>query len=78
MTKVIVDEELRTRLNGLTGVELCDSSGRALGYVISPDEYQKLLYARARERHTDAEIEALRKQTGGRPLHDILRDLGAA
>jgi len=79
MSKVIVDNELRAKLKGsLSGVELCDQSGRALAFIVSPDEYRQLLYARARERHSDAEIERLQKQTGGRPLDDILRDLGAA
>jgi hypothetical protein len=79
MSKVIVDDELRAKLNGsVAGIELCDTSGQALGFIISPDEYRKLLYARARERHSDAEIELLREQKCGRPLNDILRDLGAA
>jgi hypothetical protein len=79
MNKVIVDEELRAKLNGsITNVELCDPSGRVVAYIVSPDEYLSLRYVKARERYTDAEIEELRKQSGGRPLADVLRDLGAA
>jgi hypothetical protein len=79
MNKVVVDDELRAKLNGLKpGAEFCDTSGQALGYFITPDDYRKLLYALAREDVTDAEIEELRQQTGGRKLADILKDLGAA
>jgi hypothetical protein len=79
MSKVIVDDDLRAKLNGLAGdTELCDSTGRALGYVISPDEYRRLLYARAKDQVSDEEIERLRQQSGGRKLVDILKDLGAA
>ena len=79
MSKVIVDDELRAKLNGLSAeVELCDAGGRPLGYVVTPEEYRKLLYLRAASRHTDEEVERLRQQTGGRPLADIWKDLGAA
>ena len=79
MSKVIVDDELRARLNGLgTDVELCDATGHPLGYVITPEEYRKLLYLRAAGRHSDEEVERLRQQTGGRTLAEIWKDLGAA
>jgi hypothetical protein len=79
MSKVIVDDELRAKLNGLNAdVELCDPAGRPLGYVVTPEEYRKLLYLRAAGRHTDDDVERLRQQTGGRPLADIWKDLGAA
>jgi hypothetical protein len=79
MSKVIGDDKLRAKLNGLgADVELCDATGRAVGYVISPEEYRKLLYLRAAGRHTDDEVQRLREQTGGRPLADIWKDLGAA
>ncbi len=79
MSKVILDDDLRAKLNGLgADVELCDPSGRPLAYVVNPDDYRKLQYLRAAGRHTPEEIERLRQQTGGRPLSDILKDLGAA
>jgi hypothetical protein len=79
MSKVIVDDELRAKLNGLNAdTEFCDPNGQPLGYFISPDEFRRLQYARAAARHTDEEVERLRQQTGGRPLADIWKDLGAA
>jgi hypothetical protein len=79
MSKVIIDDELQAKLNGLkTDVELCDPAGQLVGYVISPDEYRRLLYLRASGRHTDEDIQRLRRQTGGRPLAEIWKGLGTA
>jgi hypothetical protein len=44
--KVILDDDLLRQLAGEAGsVELYDKAGRAVGYFLSPDEYQKLVYA---------------------------------
>jgi hypothetical protein len=79
MSKVILDDDLRAKLNGLTEtVEVCESTGRVLGFFVPRDEYLKDLYAKARAAVTDDEIERLRGQTGGRPLKEILKDLEGA
>lgn len=79
MGKIIADDQLRAKLNGFHDeTEICDEKGRPLAFIVPPDEYLRFKYARARERHSEAEIEELRKQRSGRPLLDILRDLGAA
>jgi hypothetical protein len=79
MSKVIVDDELRAKLNGLsTDTVFCDPSGKTLGYLVSPDEFHRLKYALASSRRTDEEVDRLRQQTGGRSLAEIWKDLGAA
>jgi hypothetical protein len=79
MSKVIVDDDLRAKLNGLNAdVELCDSAGQPLADVVTPEEYGKLLYLRAAGRHSDEDVARLRQQTGGRTLPEIWKDLGAA
>jgi hypothetical protein len=79
MTTVTVDDALRARLNGLGAeVELRSESGQPLGYFVPAELYLLFLYARARKQLSDDEIEQLRRQSGGRPLADILKDLGAA
>jgi hypothetical protein len=79
MSKVILDDALRTKLNGLTEtVEVCEPTGRVLGFFVPRDEYLKDLYAKARTAVTDEEIERLRQQTGGRSLKEILKDLEGA
>jgi hypothetical protein len=45
MSKVILDDELRAKLdlqNGTT--ELCNADGKAVAYVLSADEYKRILY----------------------------------
>ncbi len=76
MTRVTIDAATRSKLKGLAGLlELCDESGRTIGY------FHPTVHAMGGEKskfyspHTDEEIEELRKQRGGRPLADILRDL---
>lgn len=76
MTKITVNAETRTKLDGLEEVvEICDASGRTLGYfhpVPEPVDYKALI---AQSPVSDEELEELRKQRTGRPLKDILRDL---
>ncbi|MFL5341713.1 MAG: hypothetical protein ACJ8F7_16330 [Gemmataceae bacterium] len=76
MSKIIVDSALRARLNGLTsGTEFCDPGGQPLGYFVTPEDYDELVYARLRANVTETELAELRKQTGGRSLKEIMADL---
>jgi len=78
MSAITLDGPLMDRLDGAKpGTELRDPAGKPLGYVVSPEDYRRLQYARALERHTDDEVERLRQQPGGQRLADIWRDLGA-
>jgi hypothetical protein len=77
MTRVIVDETLRTRLNRFSEeVELCDESGQTLGLFLPVDLYQKLLTAADRCPYSAAELERRRQETGGRSLEEIWKRLG--
>jgi len=76
MTKFVVDAALGSKLTGVgEPVELCDASGRTLGYfhplVPSPDS----TIAAVRSPLSDEEIERRRQDREGRPLRDILADL---
>jgi len=78
MSKIIVDEALQMKLRGLqTGVELCDAGGKTVGFVVTTEDYRKLLNLRALGQHSDAKIAELRQQIGGRKLSDIWSDLEA-
>jgi hypothetical protein len=79
MTKVIVDDTLRSKLDGLdTEVELCDEAGRTLGHFVPADFYKALLYAWLNAQVTDEELERASQEPGGRPLADIWKSLGRA
>jgi len=75
MQQVIVDDSLRTRLGNLAELlELRDEGGQLIGHYVPAGT------SRVAEGATcplsDEEIEELRKQTGGRSLAEIWRDVG--
>jgi CRISPR/Cas system-associated endonuclease Cas1 len=62
MTTVVVDKELRDKLNGFEHeVIFCDESGQPVGRFLPESEYMKMLYERARHMFTDEELEAARR-----------------
>ena len=78
MGKLILDDDLRAKLNGLNEtVEFCEPSGQLLGYFLPKDEYLKLLYERERARPVDLEeLRRISQEEGGRPLAEIWKRLG--
>jgi hypothetical protein len=76
MSRVMLDESLRAKLNNLHAeVEFCDEAGRTVGYFVPADWHRELLYAWAKAQFTHQELETARKQHGGRSLTDILARL---
>ena len=71
MTKVVLDAAVLAKLGNLEDlVEFCDESGRTIGY------FRPVVWSlKDLSPFSDEEVEELRKQTGGRPLKDILADL---
>jgi hypothetical protein len=80
MSKVILDPDLKARLNGLNEqLEICDTDGRTLGRFLPEGAYRKLLYAAVEAAcpHGRAEQERRRRETGGRSLAEFWKSLGA-
>ena len=76
MTKVVIDAAVRAKLDDLQEpVELCDESGRTLGYFHPKFGESKTRDREAGSPFTDAEIERRQQQRTGRPLKEILKDL---
>ncbi len=78
MTKVVVDESLRTKLNGFTEqVELCDPGGQTLGHFVPEEMYKKMLYAWVEMQcpYTERELQRRSQETGGRSLAEIWKRL---
>jgi hypothetical protein len=75
MTRVVVDAEFGGKLNNPQGpVELCDPSGRTLGYlypVVSSTSTGHPLKSPI----TEEELQRRCEQRGGRSLQEILNDL---
>jgi hypothetical protein len=79
MSKVIVDDDLGAKLNGLEAdVELCAPSGESLGFFVPRDEYVKRVYAWAKAEVSDEELQRISEEPGGRPLADIWKRLGVS
>jgi len=76
MTKVVVDAAFREKIDGLREpVELCDQSGRTLGYFHPMVENSTPGDSKVRSPFMDEEIERRRQQRTGGPLGEILEDL---
>ena len=66
MSKVILDAALREKLAPLDSeVELCDETGRTLGFFLSPEVHHKLIYAWAKSQFTNEELALARAEPGG-------------
>lgn len=73
MTRILLDPEIETRLSGFQeAVEVCDHGGRLIGYFHPARSLRDLSPL------SDAAVEQLRGQSGGRALQDILKDLQAS
>lgn len=69
MTRIIVDEATRARLGNLAeAMQLCDESGRVLGYFTPASNLRE-------PQISQEEARRRLQQGGGRPLADILADL---
>jgi hypothetical protein len=76
MIKITVDDSLRTRLSDFEKrIELCDETGRTVGFFVPASEEQRLLYAWAKDQFTDEEIEAARREPGGLSIEEVLAGL---
>ena len=77
MTRVVVNADTAASLHNANGrIELCDDSGRTLGYF-HPPWYEQMSEADRRGPFSDEEIERRRKEKGGKPLSEILKRVGA-
>jgi len=74
MTRVTLDNETVARLHNLReNLEVCDESGRLLGYFVPTED--KAMYAEIDPQVSDAELDRREAEEEGRPLVDILQDL---
>jgi hypothetical protein len=78
MDKIVLDEELRSRLNGMTSIlEIHTIDGTTVGYFVPEEHFRKMLYACA-ESQNDVTPEELQRRCRenkgkGKPLAEIKR-----
>ena len=76
MTKVTLDKTLRVQLPNLdTPLELCDESGRTVGFLLSVADYQRLIYEWAKAKYPAEELERRRQDPGERTTGEVLERL---
>jgi hypothetical protein len=74
MDKIVLDPTTLTRFSNLDHqVELCDSSGRPVGWFVPATEHDD--YVGYECPLSDEELDQIEKQGGGRRLSDVFRDL---
>lgn len=74
MTKLTLDAELQSKLNGLDQpLEVCDEAGRTVGHFLPCPVYDELFYAAlsAESPHSKEELRQRHQQTQGRSLAAI-------
>ena len=79
MSKITLDAELRSKLNGLNeSVEVCDESGETVGHFLPAKVYQRILYqiAEAQCPHTPEQLKELSRQNGGVTLVEFWKKMG--
>jgi hypothetical protein len=77
MSRVTLDSQLRSKLNGLDDqVEICDESGKTLGRFLPESIYRELLVAWSKAHLSDEELERRRKEPRGKTLPEIWQSLG--
>ena len=74
MTRVTLDAATCAKLGNLKKcLELCDESGRTLGYFTPAED--RSLYEGVQPTITDEQLERREREQGGRTLKEILTDL---
>lgn len=74
MTRVTLDNETVGKLHDLReNLEVCDASGRLLGYFVPTED--TAMYAEVDARVSDEELDRREAEEEGRPLAEILKDL---
>jgi hypothetical protein len=79
MSRIVIDEQMRAKLNGFDqDLELCDESGKPVGHFVPQKEYMKMLiaFAEAQCPISPEELDRREQEVGGRTLAEIWRRLG--
>jgi hypothetical protein len=79
MDKIILNPEARSHLNGLDRyAEVCDETGKTLGFFLPPDLHHELIYAWAKTLFNDEELARARadvRANGGYTTAEVLSRL---
>lgn len=75
MVRITIDPEFRLKLRDFESpLELCDETGRIVGHFIPVQD--RAMYRGVESPASDDELDRRSRDESGRPLADILGDLG--
>lgn len=75
MVRIPIDQAFYSKLGNLgKPLELCDETGRVLGHFIPVQD--RAVYQGVESPASDDELDRRSREDSGRPLAEILRDLG--
>ena len=76
MTKVVLNADLRNKLNGLNQpLEICDEAGHTLGQFLPQTDFERLIYNAVNAQISDEELERRLNEPGGNTLQEIWDEL---
>jgi hypothetical protein len=77
MSKVILDDDLRAKLNGLNEtVPVCEPTGETVGHFVPHEQYMKMMYALAKTQVPLEELKRRAAEPGGMKLADFWKKIG--
>jgi hypothetical protein len=75
MSAIVLDDQLRARLNGLNEtLEVQEPNGTTVGRFVPEELYKKLVYALLNPPYSEAEVARRRAEPGGRALTEFWRE----
>jgi hypothetical protein len=78
MSKIVLDAELRARLNGLNGqIEICDGTGATVGRFLPEAEYRRMMHAVAESQcpYSRGELVEMQKEPAVSTLAEFWRQM---
>ena len=76
MSQIILDDIETAKVNGLrSSVKVCDSAGNLIGYLLSKEKYEKLVYGWAKSQVSDEQLRRVAQETEEYSLQEILDGL---
>ncbi len=77
MSKITLDPQLRSVLNGLDDqLEVCDETGKTVGHFLPDAVYRRLVYDWVKAQSTEEELRQISQELGGKSLAEIWARLG--
>jgi hypothetical protein len=73
MSQIVLDEAESAKVNGLRSpIQVCDPSGNLIGYLVSKEKFEKLVYAWAKQEVSEEHLRRVAAEPEGYSLQEIL------